>query len=774
MVLPSQQIEAAQHPSGFRRMPLPLMLVLTVLTAGFFYPFWFLQHRQRLNRLDASSRIPWWPFAVLALCLLAREVLFFRPAAWTVATIAGPLSASRIATLALTVAWLLTVWQSLAIKRTLERYLMGVSAGERTPSVLSGPQTVLFGAFYLQYAINTAILIEHSSEVIEQIEAAERLHFNLLLTATTPAVVLTPVLAALNVALFVVVAVSAASVNPSQSEMLRWGANYGPLTTHGQWWRLLTAAFLHFNVLHLLTNVIVLWQVGNLTERLFGHLEFALVYLLAALGASLVSLLVHPLSVSAGASGAVFGLYGALGAFLLTQRESMPVRLVTTLANSAAVFVGMNLATGLLWNARVDATTTAIPPSAIDMAAHLGGLAIGFVVGCGVARTLMPARASHVGRLALVSVAGIVLAVIGVRSVPALDDLPAALDRIGDLDSRSRAVYNTSVTKLQKREISAPQFAEVLEKTLLPPWNEARRSLLALRLPPAQRGIALTASAAMGWTAEEWRQAAEGMRTGNVALVERAGRKREAAEQVWKTLRARIAHAERPRSPTAPIVVGTINSRRREPVADATVRLTCAPQAAPGTVSDTYWQVCKSALVAHSNQRGRFEFDRLPAGPYVAIASAPGFKDDERDFEMDEPAVLTFSLDPLVDETAAAIARVAAAEKAADEIFNAAVARFRSHAISSAQFADIVEKQVLPPWDAARSALPVVDTSDRRAPVVGMLPAYMALTSDAWRLIAQSVRTNDPGLMKLAGEKRAAARALFKNRVPAPPASPQR
>jgi len=771
-MVPSEPIAATQHPSGFRRMPLPLMLVLTVLTAGFYYPFWFLQQRRRINRLGASPEIPRWPFALLALCLLARELLFFWPSGTALRAGAGQFSAAGIATLALAAAWLVTAWQSLAIKRTLERYLMGASAGEQTPNVLSVPQTVLFGAFYLQYAINTAILVEHSSEILERIEAAERLHFTALLVATTPRVVVTPTLVFLNVAMFVAVAISAKSLNPTASAMMRWGADYGPLTTHGQWWRPLAAAFLHFSVLHLLTNVIVLWQVGGLTERLYGHLEFALVYLLAALGGSLVSLWAHPLSVSAGASGAVFGLYGALGAFLLTQRESMPVRLVTTLANSAALFVGMNLATGLLWNARLDLTSPAIHQSTIDMAAHLGGLVTGFVAGCALARKLTPSRSTHVGRSAVVSVAGIVLAVAAARSVPVLDDLPAALDRISELDSRSRAVYNKSVAQLQKHEISTPQFADVLEKQLLPPWNEARRSLLTLRLHDAQRGFALTASAAMGWTAEEWRQAAEGMRSGNVALVERAGRKREAADQVWKTLRARIAHAERPRSPTAPILVGTISSRRREPLADAAVRLTCAPQASPGAVSDAYWQICKAPPVARSDPRGRFEFDRLPAGPYIATVSAPGYKEDERDFEMDEPAVLTFSLDPLVDETAAAVARVAAAEKGADAIFNAGVAKLRSHAISSAQFADIVEKQVLPPWEAARATLPAVDPSDRRAAIVSMLPEYMTLTGDAWRLIAQSVRTNDPGLMKQAGEKRAAARALFKNRVPAQPASP--
>jgi hypothetical protein len=208
-------------------------------------------------------------------------------------------------------------------------------------------------------------------------------------------------------------------------------------------------------------------------------------------------------------------------------------------------------------------------------------------------------------------------------------------------------------------------------------------------------------------------------------------------------------------------------------VKDAAVRLSCAPQAARSTVSDDFWQVCKSPPVARSDERGQFQFDRLPAGPYIATASAAGYKDDERDFEMDDPAVLKFSLDPLVDETTAAVARVAAAEKAAEALLAGAAARLRSHAISSAQFADIVEHQVLPPWEASRPSLIDVDPADPRASVVRMLPEYITMMSDAWRLLAQAIRTDDRGLMKQFTDKRVAARALLKNRMPVSPASPQ-
>jgi rhomboid protease GluP len=779
-VLPPEDAATAQHPSGLRRTPIPLMLVLTLLTAGFYYPWWFLQRRLRLNDLSAGPKIPRWPFVLFSVCLAIQWALLIWSGAWSVRPIVGPLSATGIAALALAAAWLLTVGPSLAIKRVIERYLAGPAMGDaadRTLTVrLSGAQTVCFGAFYLQYAVNTAILIEYASERVDEIEAAERLQFMRTLTAATPRVFITPTLIALNVVMFVVVAVSARTVlTPAPAAVVRWGGDFGPLTTHGQWWRLLTGAFLHFGLLHLLMNVIILWQIGTLTERLFGHVEFSVVYLLAALGGSVASLLWHPMSVSAGASGAVFGLYGALGAFLLMQRASMPVRLLATLANGAALFIGLNLVAGLLWNARLELTTApTVGQNTIDLAAHFGGLATGFLAGCALAQTLTPMKGrTRIGRSLLVSAVGLGALALAARQVPVLDDLAAALERLRVLEGRSLALYNDSLAQLKARRLQPPQFADIVETKLLPPWNEARRSLLALRLQQPQRALAVATSAVMGWTAEEWDLTAEGIRTDNVALVERASRKREAADAIKASIGRRIAHAEALRAPTPPMVVGTVNDRRRQAVPGATVRLSCASHAAPGAVSDAYWQICKAPPVAHSDRGGRFRFDMLPAGPYVATASAPNYRDDERDFELDDQAALEFSLRPLVDDIAAALVRMAETEKNAQTIFNAALAKLKSRAIDNRQFADILEKQVLPPWDAVQTSLRGLTVTDGRAGMVRKAAEYMALRGEAWRLTANAVRGNDAEMMKKANEKQAAALAVVKDLVPKGAAAPQ-
>jgi rhomboid protease GluP len=108
--------------------------------------------------------------------------------------------------------------------------------------------------------------------------------------------------------------------------LIAWGANYGPDTiTNGQWWRLLTSMFLHIGIVHLAFNMIVLLQIGPFVERLVGNVGFLIVYFVSGFAGNVTSLVWNPYTVSAGASGAIFGLYGLLLGFLLmSRRDSIP------------------------------------------------------------------------------------------------------------------------------------------------------------------------------------------------------------------------------------------------------------------------------------------------------------------------------------------------------------------------------------------------------------------------------------------------------------------
>ena len=112
-------------------------------------------------------------------------------------------------------------------------------------------------------------------------------------------------------------------VRPTQ-QLMHWGANRGLLTLGGEWWRLFTCMFLHIGVIHLAFNMWCLWDLGALAESLYGHWTFASVYLISGVAGSVASVAWHPGTVSAGASGAIFGIAGALIASFYLGEFSLP------------------------------------------------------------------------------------------------------------------------------------------------------------------------------------------------------------------------------------------------------------------------------------------------------------------------------------------------------------------------------------------------------------------------------------------------------------------
>jgi len=103
---------------------------------------------------------------------------------------------------------------------------------------------------------------------------------------------------------------------PTPLDIFNWGGDYGPATVGAnQWWRLLTSMFLHFGIIHIGFNMYVLYQIGPFIETVFGRIRYLVIYFFAGLSGSVVSVWIHPNAVGAGASGAIFGLYGAVFGF---------------------------------------------------------------------------------------------------------------------------------------------------------------------------------------------------------------------------------------------------------------------------------------------------------------------------------------------------------------------------------------------------------------------------------------------------------------------------
>ena len=147
-------------------------------------------------------------------------------------------------------------------------------------------------------------------------------------------------------------------------------ASFGPAIANGQWWRLVTPIVVHASGLHIALNMFVLYIYGPNVEQAYGHLRFLLLYLLCGISGSAFSYSFGSGAPSVGASGAIFGVVGALLIYLYNRRTS---QFIAQYLRGILMFLALNLVIGL-----------AIPN--IDVMAHLGGLAGGVVLGFGFDR----------------------------------------------------------------------------------------------------------------------------------------------------------------------------------------------------------------------------------------------------------------------------------------------------------------------------------------------------------------------------------------------------
>jgi rhomboid protease GluP len=237
-------------------------------------------------------------------------------------------------------------------------------------------------------------------------ESPERAFYRRLFTLT-PRIQVTKALIAANALVFgLMVLTGGGFFDPTSQQMLRWGAGYGPLTTHGQPWRLFTEMFVHFGIIHIGMNMFVLWQGGQLVERLFGHFTFLVIYLLSGLTGSFLSLHFHPLSLTGGASGAVFGIFGALLGYLYVQRGTVPAQILRSLGNSAGIFVIYNFIFAKI-------------SSEVDLSAHVGGLVGGIVLGALLSRKLdEPVSFWRPLAIAIIGAALFIFLTIHLRPIP--------------------------------------------------------------------------------------------------------------------------------------------------------------------------------------------------------------------------------------------------------------------------------------------------------------------------------------------------------------------
>ena len=225
-----------------------------------------------------------------------------------------------------------------------------------------------------------------------QAQGAARVMRNVQRRSTVGTGIVTMALIAINVGIYLLQLAGGARINADEGWIFEHGALYGPLVAQGDWYRLITAAFLHYGPIHLAMNMLALWWIGRPLEAWLGPVRYLLLYLVSGLAGSAGALIANPEAVTVGASGAIFGI---LGAAIVLERQQTYV-----LGGSAITLLVVNLA-----------FTFAVP--GISIGGHLGGLAGGAL--CILALSQFGKRSAVYSRIDLVSIASIVA--VGLLSV---------------------------------------------------------------------------------------------------------------------------------------------------------------------------------------------------------------------------------------------------------------------------------------------------------------------------------------------------------------------
>ena len=468
--------------------------------------------------------------------------------------------------------------------------------------------------------------------------------------AHTPAPFVTPLLIAANVIMFFVVLLKGGAVMAPAPELLRGlGATYGPAVTSGEWWRLGAAVFLHAGLVHLAFNMAALLTIGGLTERMFGHASFLMLYLVSGLAGSIASVYFHPFAVGVGASGAVFGLYGALFAYLALQRASLPPDVARSLRNGGVAFVGYALLFG-------------VTHAGVGTAAHVGGFFAGAAVGAGLASTIASPsfgrqRATRVIVWALGSAA---VALLALR-LPATDDWPEALRSLAALEALSPNDIERAGGRVADGTMPPAQIATVIDGQVLGPWREHRQHIASMtRLPAREREAARQTLAYMDHRIAAWQLQADAFRRDDMTLIEKSVAEHAAANAVARDV-LKLFGAPRP------------VSRRN--------------------------------------------------------ASAPRAEDGAREFER------ALEVAQQLDRTATLL-------------YNNAVQRSNNRILTDAEFATLIERDILKSWDAHWRRISELRGSGRVETARQRLQDYMRLSSEAWHLTATGLQTHSPKLIE--------------------------
>jgi rhomboid protease GluP len=357
--------------------------------------------------------------------------------------------------------------------------------------------------------------------------------FRAALRARTRIAPVTPIIAVLNLAVFVGIFVHPHLLN-DPDPLISWGASFGPRTANGEWWRLVTTLFVHVSVIDLIVNLLAFVPLGLLLERIVGPMAFAAVYLTAGLFSSLFTLSVFPLAVGIGAAGAVAGVYAFLLAACLwgiTQRPRLVLPAITV--NGLAICGGLFVAYAWLTGAA---------------AVVVVGFAIGLLTGLTVARGVNTRRTPAV-RMAATVAAMSCVAIVTAVPLRGITDARRDIEAVIDTEDRTAAAFKAAVGDFTEGRMTDTSLAGVIDRVIVPQLHYASERLALVdrqMVPQEQRPSIASAEAYLKLREESWTLRANALRSGKISILWVADRKEALSLEALRRVRRGTSAAGHP------------------------------------------------------------------------------------------------------------------------------------------------------------------------------------------------------------------------------------
>jgi membrane associated rhomboid family serine protease len=389
--------------------------------------------------------------------------------------------------------------------------------------------------------LQKALVILREAAVIAR-EEYERLEpFRAALRKRTRYAIVAPALAALSVMVFARMLFGAGALADPVT-LVSWGANFGPRTTNGEWWRLLTSTFVHTGFLRMALETAVLVQLGMLLERLVGRSTFAAVFVAAGVLAGLLNLSAYPMGITAGTSGAIFGLYGLLLASIVRSlrarravnepqvQAQMPDEVRAEVPDEVQYDVPLEQepaeatestpaflvvpVTALIWlaPAAVLFLLSEWLNAGFAFKADMAGFGVGIVAGLVLTGDIAHQAPELRRVLATVGVTCIALVAWAVP-LRGIADVRPEISRIIALEDQTTGIYQAALVRVNKGAMTADALAQLIDRSIVPELEAADAHLMSIRgVPPEHRPLVATADEYLRLRASSWRLNAESWR----------------------------------------------------------------------------------------------------------------------------------------------------------------------------------------------------------------------------------------------------------------------